>query len=178
MNRNRWKIALGILLGLLLVLQLFQIPKTNPAAPPEQGLEAAMQPPADVMTALRAACYDCHSNETKYPWYTYVNPPGWIVGNHIREGREALNFSVFASYSAEDRAELLEESAEMLAEGEMPLQDYLWMHPEARLSSAQRSAVLSWLSPGYVPGQEGGENGSEGRGASNGEHEEHGEHDD
>ena len=110
--------------------------------------------PAEVQTLLEAACYDCHSNETKYPWYSQVAPVSWFVADHIQEGREALNFSTFGNLSANDRSEVMEESAENIQEGEMPLESYVWMHPEAKLSAAQRETLIQWFSANGGAGNE------------------------
>lgn len=132
-------------LGALLAIQLIRPEMTNPTADPAQDFRQVAQAPAEVQGILEAACYDCHSNETKHPWYSQVAPVSWWVANHINEGREALNFSTFGALPAEDRAEALEESAEKVQQGEMPLDSYVWMHPEARLSAEQRNVLLQWL---------------------------------
>lgn len=132
-------------LGALLAIQLFRPDTTNPAVDPALDIKQVVQVPAEVQSLLKDACYDCHSNETQYPWYSQVAPVSWFVVNHIREGREALNFSTFGNLSAEDRAEAMEESAENIQEGEMPLESYVWMHPEAKLSDAQRTTLYQWF---------------------------------
>lgn len=133
------------LLGALVAIQLIRPGMTNPPVDQAQDIRQAMQTPADVQSILEAACYDCHSNETRYPWYSQVAPVSWWVADHIDEGREALNFSTFGALPAEDRAEALEESAEKVQEGEMPLDSYTWMHPEAKLNSTQRDLLIKWL---------------------------------
>lgn len=141
------------LLGALLAIQLIRPDMTNPPVDRAQDFRQVMQTPAGVQSILEAACYDCHSNETKYPWYSQVAPVSWWVADHINEGREALNFSTFGALNAEDRAEALEESAEKVQEGEMPLDSYTWMHPEAKLSAGQRDLLIKWLN---ANGGEGG----------------------
>lgn len=133
------------LLGALLAIQLIRPDMTNPPVNQAQDFRQVMQTPAGVQSILESACYDCHSNETKHPWYSQVAPVSWWVADHVNEGREALNFSTFGALNAEDRAEALEESAEKVQEGEMPLDSYTWMHPEAKLSAAQRDLVIKWL---------------------------------
>lgn len=86
-----------------------------------------------------AACYDCHSNETEWPWYTNVAPASWITQRHVDEGRQKLNFSDWS------RAREADEAAETVADGEMPTRDYLLIHPEARLDEAQKQALVAGL---------------------------------
>lgn len=137
-----------MLIGLLVLAaaaQFFRIDRSIPEVDPTQHFEQLMQPPAAIASTLKNACYDCHSYETQYPWYAGVAPVSWILANHIKEGREHLNFSIWGTYSAEDRPEILEEMAEVISEGEMPLAGYAAMHPEARLDEAQKSALIDWL---------------------------------
>lgn len=132
-------------LGALLAIQLIRPDMTNPSIDPAQDFRQVAQAPAGVQHLLEAACYDCHSNETKHPWYSQVAPVSWWVADHVLEGRKALNFSTFGALPAKDRTEALEESAEKIQEGEMPLASYTWMHPEAKLSAAQKDVLLQWL---------------------------------
>jgi len=135
-----------LLLGCLLVLgaaQIFQPGRTNP--PVSSDFIAAAAPPPAVAQMLRAACYDCHSNETLYPWYAYIVPVGnWIQG-HVRHGREHLNFSTWGDYPPDKQAHLLEESAEELEKKKMPLGSYTWTHAGARLAEDERRTLIDWL---------------------------------
>jgi len=139
----------GVLLGLLgvfVVLQFFQIDKSNPTAPNGQGLISVVQPPEDVVQILKDACYDCHSYHTTYPWYANIQPVGWWLKGHVEEAREHLNYSTWATYDTKKRAHKAEESAEEVEEGHMPLKAYPITHPEARLSEEQRSRLATWFS--------------------------------
>ncbi|MEQ8704259.1 MAG: heme-binding domain-containing protein [Phaeodactylibacter sp.] len=133
------------LLGIFVILQFFQIDKTNPTAPEGQDFITVIQPPEDVVQILKDACYDCHSHQTTYPWYTNIQPVGWWLKGHIEEAREHLNFSTWAAYDAEKRAHKAEESAEEVGEGYMPLKAYPLTHPEARLSDEQRDRLVTWF---------------------------------
>jgi hypothetical protein len=135
--------------ALFLLIQFFQIDKTNPPADPSKDYLTAEMPPPEMAALIKAACYDCHSNQTKYPWYSYVAPVSWLLRDHIVEGREHLNFSEWTAYPAAKKAEKLEECGEMVSEGEMPMYSYVWLHPEANLSAAQQSQLAAWF------GQEG-----------------------
>ncbi len=101
--------------------------------------------PDNVMTVLQGSCYDCHSNRTNYPWYAEVNPVGWWLNNHVEEGKSELNFSDFAQYDIKRMDHKLEEVAEEVAEGHMPLPAYTWIHREAELSPEQVSLIKEWV---------------------------------
>ena len=94
---------------------------------------------------IKDACYDCHSHETKYPWYASVAPVSWWIGHYIEEARGHLNFSTWAAYDAEKKAHKAEECAEEVEKGLMPLKPYAKMHSEARLSDEQRERLISWF---------------------------------
>lgn len=139
----RW-ILLG-LLAVFVIIQFFQIEKTNPETMPEQDFLYLAAPPTELGMLIKDACYDCHSHETKYPWYTYVQPVAWWIKDHIDEGREHLNFSVWATYDSEKRAHKLEEAIEEVDEGHMPLPSYTWIHSEADLTGPQREELTAWF---------------------------------
>lgn len=100
--------------------------------------------PQNVEKMLRAACYDCHSNESVYPWYAYVAPVSFLVSRDIRVGRKELNFSDWKSLEKMDQAKLLDKIIEEVEEEEMPMAIYLPLHPEAKLSTADRKALTDW----------------------------------
>lgn len=128
--------------GLLLVIQFVPVGRTNPAVVGE------VQAPERVMAVLRQSCYDCHSNETVWPWYSRVAPMSWFVADHVHEGREHLNFSAWSRMNPGERAEAREEVWEEVAEGEMPLASYLWLHGDARLDEGDRAALRAWAGAG------------------------------
>lgn len=130
--------------ALLLALQLFNPSTTNPPIDPKLDFAQVANPPADVLQNLKAACYDCHSNETQWPWYARIAPVSFWVNHHVQEGREKLNFSEYGKPQKEGDDEVVE----TIQEGEMPLKSYtaLGMHPEARLSAAQKQVLIDWFS--------------------------------
>lgn len=144
MSKRVKTILLGFI-GLLLVIQLFQIDKTNPPVRLEEDFIQIKQPPANVEKTLRTACYDCHSHETKYPWYTSVAPISWWIRHHIDEGREHLNFSTWVQYDTDRQDHKLEECEEETREGKMPQDSYTWVHREAKLSDQQRQELADWF---------------------------------
>lgn len=138
------KIGIGLLV-VIVGMQFFRIDKTNPPVIGGEDIIAMTDPSEEVQTILKNSCYDCHSNEVKYPWYTNIAPVSWFVGDHIEEGREHLNFSTWAQYSEKKRAHKLKECVEEVEEHEMPLESYTWMHSEAKLTEEQREMLEDWF---------------------------------
>ncbi len=139
------KKILIVLLVAFILIQFFRIDKTNPAV--NQGMDflTIKNTPENIATNIRNSCYDCHSNETKYPWYSNIQPVAWFLKDHIDEGRKELNFSTFATYEPKRQAHKLDEAAEMIEKGEMPLESYLLGHPEAKLTDAQKSELIAYF---------------------------------
>jgi cytochrome c551/c552 len=136
--------AAGALLLALVAAQAIRVDRTNP--PVERDLGA----PPEVQAVLRRACYDCHSNETVWPWYSGVAPISWLIGRDVHEGRAELNFSTWDAYAAKPRRTKLRETAEEVAEGEMPPWYYVLMHPEARLDGEARERIRAWVAHGLA----------------------------
>jgi hypothetical protein len=122
----------------LIGIQFVPVERTNP---PVTGEVPARD---QVMETLRAACYDCHSNETQWPWYSRVAPVSWRIAEHVRMGRRNLNFSEWQGMSSEDQADARGDIWEEVERGTMPLSDYLRMHPEAVLTDSQKEALRRW----------------------------------
>jgi hypothetical protein len=139
------KYFLLILLGVLIILQFFQISKTNPPVVAEQDFINIHKPSDEISKLLKSACYDCHSHETKYPWYTYFVPLSYWIKNHIVEGRKELNFSVWANYSIKKADHKLEECVEYVSEKKMPLKTYTFTHGDARLSEQQIKLLTDYF---------------------------------
>lgn len=127
------------------VIQLFPIEKTNPVFEPSNDFIAIENPPPKIAKLLKDACYDCHSYETKYPWYTNIQPVGWWVRGHYRGGRKHLNFSEWVQYNVTDKSRGLAEMAEEVEETKMPLMTYWLAHPEAKLSEADRAELVQYF---------------------------------
>lgn len=126
---------------LFVIIQFFRIDKTNPVSAKENDFIEIYQPPAEITEMIKASCYDCHSNTTKYPWYTNVAPVSWFVKDHINEGRDYFNFSEWSLMTDKRQDHILEECGEEVEENEMPLPSYLWTHSEAELSHDQRETL-------------------------------------
>ncbi|HEY9114071.1 MAG TPA: heme-binding domain-containing protein [Bacteroidales bacterium] len=100
--------------------------------------------PDTVANLLKNACYDCHSNQTVYPWYSYVAPVSWLVVRDIKVGRKHMNFSNWESLSKTDKAEHLSDINDEVSMGSMPMVIYPIMHPEARLTAEERQMIVDW----------------------------------
>lgn len=128
----------GILVAAFALIQLVPVDRSNPA------VVADLQAPPEVTSVLRASCYDCHSNETRWPWYSRVAPASWLVAHDVEEGRSRLNFSLWGAYDGKRRQRLAEELWEEVEKGEMPLPLYLLAHPGARLSQDETEVLRRW----------------------------------
>lgn len=133
------------LLAAFVILQFFQINKENPIADPSLDFMAIHPPSSEVANILKTACYDCHSNQTEYPWYTYTQPLGWWIADHIDHGRDELNFSEFGNYNPRRADHKLEEGIEFVEEHEMPLPSYTYAHWDADLTDEERDILIAWF---------------------------------
>ncbi len=143
------KIIKNILLALVVLLVLVQFyprAKKNNDLTAVNDLATVHAVPADVMDILKTSCYDCHSNNTFYPWYSNIQPSSWWLNDHIVEGKKELNFSEFATYRLARQYKKLDEIINQIKEDEMPLQSYTLIHRNAKLSKEQKLLVSSWSS--------------------------------
>jgi hypothetical protein len=139
--KKKLKWILVALVAMFGLLQFTNPTRTNP--PVVNDLAAKDPPPPEVTTLLRAACYDCHSHETKWPIYSHIAPSSWLVVSDVNEGRRHLNFSDWPTDSAV-AAKKLERINEELDYREMPPKKYTMLHPEAQLTEAQRKEIMDW----------------------------------
>jgi len=121
-----------------LAAQFVPVDRTNP--PVETEVPAS----PEVRAVLRRACYDCHSNETVWPWYSHVAPASWLVDSDVRGGRRHMNFSTWNRRSPEAQAKALHDAWDEIEGGDMPLWYYLPLHPDARLSDADKALLRAW----------------------------------
>lgn len=133
-----------VLIVILIAVQLIQPTRNKDGQVLSTDISKTVFVPANVQTVLQAACYDCHSNYTNYPCYTYVQPVGWILNNHIKNGKRELNFSDFGSYSERRQESKFKSIASQVHDGEMPLYSYTILHKNARLSTEKKALIISW----------------------------------
>ena len=136
--------GLGLLV-IFIIAQFFQVSKTNPEVIAEKDFINMVKPTEAISKVLKTACYDCHSHETRYPWYTYVVPVGHWIKNHVKQGTKHLNFSVWGDYSAKKADHKLEECVEFVEEKKMPLNSYTITHRDAILSESDRIMLIQFF---------------------------------
>jgi len=143
MSKTR-KVLVGLLL-LAAIIQTIQPTRNLSDTLGDNDISKTYAISDEVHAILRKKCYDCHSNNTIYPWYVYVQPIGWWMAAHIHEGKEHLDFSEFRTYAPKKAKHKLEELSDAVNEGWMPLDTYLWMHHDAEITPADRDAINAWL---------------------------------
>lgn len=129
----------------LLVIAQFKRPaRTNPAIDSSLALESHIQLDPKVAAILDRSCYDCHSNKTRWPWYSNVAPVSWFVIDHVDHGRSHLNFSEWGKYTREEKRTHLGQFCDLVTGGWMPLSSYTPLHPDAKLSDEDKKVICDW----------------------------------
>ncbi len=145
------KIKIGIALVFVLILiQFFRPEKNEGVADTPKDISHAVTVTPEIKNILEKSCYDCHSNHTEYPWYFNFQPvAGWLA-NHVEEGKDELNFSEFDSYKLKRKIHKLKEVIDEIKEGEMPMNSYLIIHKEAKLSEEQKNQLIQWAEASMI----------------------------
>lgn len=138
MKSHRRILSLVAVILTLVLIQLAPVERTNP--PVEKEITA----PDTVKAILRNACYDCHSNQTKWPWYSSIAPVSWLLVSDVTDGREELNFTTWNRYPAKKQAAKRKKIWEEVKDGEMPPLPYRLIHPEARLTDGEKEQLRTW----------------------------------
>ncbi len=141
------KIFKRILIALLIIFIAIQF--IRPAKNRSEGISAndistKYPVPDSVQAILKVACYDCHSNNTRYPWYAEIQPVAWWLNNHIKDGKRGLNFSEFTSYRIKKQFHRLDDINKQVKKNEMPLSSYTLIHTDAKLTEGQKLAIAAW----------------------------------
>ncbi|MBO9730217.1 MAG: heme-binding domain-containing protein [Chitinophaga sp.] len=134
-----------ILLVILVLIQFIHPAKNIQAGVQPNHITTAYPATAAVTDILQKACYDCHSNNTVYPWYANIQPVAWWLNHHVVEGKRELNFSEFMQYRIRKQYKKLDECIDEINEGEMPLSSYTLIHKNAVLSKEQKQTLINWL---------------------------------
>lgn len=132
------------LLVILIVIQFFHPAKNISAAPVPADISVVYFEPENVHTILSKACNDCHSNNTRYPWYNHIQPVAWWLKNHIKEGKRELNFNKFGTYPVSKQYHKLEGLIDEVKKDEMPLGSYTIIHTDAKLTKDEKLALTGW----------------------------------
>ncbi len=142
--KRSFKTVLIVLLVILVIIQFFRPTKNKSTVLSTNDVTAGLIVPPNVEKILKLSCYDCHSNNTRYLWYANVQPVAWWLNHHIDEGKRELNFSEFKRYKIYRQHKKLEEIAEEVETGEMPLNSYTLIHRNANLDEQQKNMIISW----------------------------------
>ncbi len=138
------KIGIALLV-VLVVIQFFKPTKNIAASPSANHISKAYTVPVEVESILSKACYDCHSNNTVYPWYSNIQPVAWWLNDHVKDGKKHLNFDEFTTYRIAKQNHKLEEVTGEVKEGEMPLSSYTIVHGNAKLSDSEKEILYKWV---------------------------------
>lgn len=137
------KRLLLIILVLFILIQFIKIEK-NDSKNELNAISTVMEIPVEVNKIIQTSCLDCHSNSTKYPWYSKIAPASWFLAQHIKEGKEHLNFSEWTTYNKDQKEHIIKDLKEVLNEREMPLKNYLLIHKDAKLTENQYQILYDW----------------------------------
>ena len=143
-KKGWFKNILLFFLFAFMVIQFFQPDKNNNDVVVSNNISSIVALPDEVNKLLHVSCYDCHSNNTEYPWYSNIQPIGWWQASHIKDGKRELNFNEFATYTTKKQLKKLEEIKESQKDKWMPIDSYIWIHGNARLSDEQRQLIFNW----------------------------------
>lgn len=138
------KKILLLLLTAIFVIQFIH-PKKNKSEAPQPNFLGNVHPvPENVKSILAKACLDCHSNNTRYPWYTKLQPVDWWIAGHIRNAKKQINFDEYSNRSLRYQFHKMEEIVEQVKENKMPLDSYTWIHKDARLTDEEKNTLINW----------------------------------
>ena len=145
---SKLKKVLLVLLVILVAIQFIRPDKNIGNSYGANDITQAITTSDEVKIILDKACMDCHSNNTRYPWYNNIQPIAFWLANHVNEGKEELNFSEFKTYKLKRQDHKLEEVVEMMQEGEMPLSSYTITHGDAKLTESEKQLLINWANEG------------------------------
>lgn len=138
------KKILIVLLIAFIAIQFFHPAKNKAGGEQPNHIGKVFAMSEDVKSILSKACYDCHSNNTRYPWYSNVQPVDWFLNKHIKKGKSEINFDEFTNRSLRFQYHKMEEIEEQIKEGKMPLNSYTWLHKDAKLTDAEKNTLIAW----------------------------------
>lgn len=138
-------------LGVLLAIQLVRPARTNPVTEPSRTLAATLAVPAAAQAILERSCRDCHSNDTRWPWYSHVAPMSWMLIDHVNSGRRHFNYSAWGGYTPDKSRKLLQDICEETKQGSMPVGSYTLVHRDARLTEADVQTLCGWTASALAP---------------------------
>ena len=134
-----------LVVAIVLVIQVIPVERNVSTVPPGQSFEKTEKVPANVAAILKVSCYDCHSNNTLYPWYSVLQPGAWFMARHIKKGKEELNLDEFNDYSKRRKKAKIKSIISQIEKEEMPLKSYLLLHPDAGLTPNKKKVLLQFF---------------------------------
>ena len=134
-----------LVVAIVLVIQVIPVERNVSTVPPGQSFEKTEKVPANVAAILKVSCYDCHSNNTRYPWYSELQPGAWFMARHIKKGKEELNFDEFNNYSKRRKKAKIKSIISQIEKDERPLKSYLLLHPDAGLTPNKKKVLLQFF---------------------------------
>jgi len=142
--RSVLKWVVIILIVGFVVSQFFRMAKTNPPIDPAQTIESRLQVSPQAEAIFDRSCNDCHSNKSRWPWYSNVAPVSWFVIGHVNDARAAMNLSQWGGYDKDKQSRRLRDMCEQVSDGEMPLSSYTPLHPGSKLSAEDKKMLCDW----------------------------------
>ncbi len=139
------KIIAIVLLVVFVGIQFIPSSRNQSDSVPETDFMLVNDVPENIQNKLQVSCYDCHSNNTQYPWYNKVQPVAWFLEDHIKEGKAELNFNEWNSLSTRRKTSKLRSIIKQIENGEMPLDSYTFIHRDARFSEAEAEEIINWV---------------------------------
>lgn len=139
------KASVILLIVLVLIQFILPVRRNHSGQANPQDISRVYPVPEKIQRLLNNACYDCHSNNTRYPWYANLQPASWWIDSHIKKGKAALNFNEFGRYPPRRRQSKLKSIASSIEDGTMPLASYTLIHESARLSKADKEVIKDWI---------------------------------
>ena len=141
---KRFKKIILALLVIFIAIQFIQPARNQNGQVMPTDIEKIVVVPANVSGILKTSCYDCHSNNTHYPWYSFIQPGAWLMASHIKNGKAMLNFSQFGEFSNRKQQSKLQGMINQVKDGEMPISSYTLIHRNAVLTAAQKTILINW----------------------------------
>lgn len=142
--KKTFKVVVVVSGVIFILIQFIQPSRTNPEFDRAKTIEAELEAPPNIRSLLERGCKDCHSNETRWPFYAYIAPVSWLVSNDVAEARKQLNFSEWGKYKTQKKTQRLSGIFQRVKDHEMPLPKYISLHPEANFSDAERDTLAQW----------------------------------
>ena len=142
--KKKWAITGAVILAVFIIIQFFQPKKNISEVVSPNDIFLQLQADQPVKDKIQHVCYNCHSNNTRYPFYGYIAPVSWILNNDIHRGKRHLNFSEWANYSKKEKLEHLTDICDEVTSGDMPIKSYTIMHRHSKVNEKEVNDICAW----------------------------------